>query len=63
MPVILTSEDGVLSSVEGNDHGEFQLQYEPAAALRLVVAIPLKNVQIEVDLAGITPDSIEEDWP
>jgi hypothetical protein len=60
IPVIVTSGDIVLSRVESNDHGEFQFRYEPAVALRLIVAIPQKNVHIEVDLTGITPDSLDE---
>jgi hypothetical protein len=55
-PVVLTAGRRVVTATVTNDHGEFQLEYQPVGQMRLHIGAPDGDHRIEVPLAHLHRD-------
>jgi hypothetical protein len=61
--VLLAAGEDVVARAVTNRFGEFELEYEPAANLRLLLPIDVSGGRIELPLSRMTADAIREGRP
>jgi hypothetical protein len=61
--VLLAAGEDVVARAVTNRFGEFELEYEPAANLRLLMPIDVSGGRIELPLSRMTADALREGRP
>ena len=61
--VLLAAGEDVVARAVTNRFGEFELEYEPAANLRLLLPIDVSGGRIELPLSRMTADALRESRP
>jgi hypothetical protein len=61
--VLLAAGEDVVARAVTNRFGEFELEYEPAANLRLLLPIDVSGGRIELPLSRMTADALRDGRP